>query len=755
MKNRPQRQAAARSQAKCKAEAPIEDKPIFSDHEEEEEKIEKRSNKKSKESPSRPSKRQKQEQPSSSNDETRAAFESLPTIGRSKIQGRLSLLPTMPLDILVAVFSFLHPKDILSLARTTRTFRDVLMSRQATTVWKTAREGIGAPACPSLVSEPHWATLLSGHICQTCGTTNVQYVLLTLLRRACKSCTSTHLLSSKKLKKHYPKIDEVILELIPYRIDHRGGDKRYWDDDIESMSTKFTGLKINIRKRVPGAVAALEAFEKERKAAIGELAKLQSKWSQFIDKDRVAQWQEDRDIGQKRLQMVKTRLKELGYEDDDMHTLQRIPACTKRAELTDRAWITLRKDAEPEVILQRERRLERAQALLRQNRRELIDERFDAYRQTLPPPRWKYLPRTLDISFFEPFSTLVLADSTTEVTAASFDDAFKALPDLLEKADAELKDALRASLPEGKKTSRKGKGRAFTSKTTDPLDLAHSVFKCHRTERYCNYLIGWDAVASHHCLEEDSGLSDMPDIFSYDRPLAYMPTAAAFADQIIELAGLDPTTALAQDMDQLDLRFACYCDSETWTGMRATGYQWRIMVEHLTNHEKAWNHKRKVNAYLLSDVKAKDIKTRERAHSLWERPYWICGHCPEYNLRSQMQRTFVEAHLKEKHDIIKPVQGTDILYFTRTAPSAFFPLLKVEAEPRPQEEESDSKPDAMSTEDQQLKRHFLCLRCADAKTHGVRTKLFTVEDVQSHLLLRHQVPSPKKGLDYRMKSEDD
>ena len=97
----------------------------------------------------------------------------------------LSLLPAMPLDILFEVkkknislillptanlvyqvFSRLTPKDIIHLSRTSRTFRDTLMTRNATFVWKAARERFGAPECPMNMSEPQWAVLLFGNNCQ-------------------------------------------------------------------------------------------------------------------------------------------------------------------------------------------------------------------------------------------------------------------------------------------------------------------------------------------------------------------------------------------------------------------------------------------------------------------------------------------------------------------------------------------------------------------------------------------------------------
>ncbi|KAI0061321.1 hypothetical protein BV25DRAFT_1916993, partial [Artomyces pyxidatus] len=80
-------------------------------------------------------------------------------------QGRLQNMLSMPLDILFELFSNLTPGDLLSLARTSKGLRSVLMSRKSVSVWKAARSqvpGLEAPEPPEDMSEPAWAQLLYG-----------------------------------------------------------------------------------------------------------------------------------------------------------------------------------------------------------------------------------------------------------------------------------------------------------------------------------------------------------------------------------------------------------------------------------------------------------------------------------------------------------------------------------------------------------------------------------------------------------------
>lgn len=70
----------------------------------------------------------------------------------------------------VQIFGHLHPLDLLHLARTTKPFRRVLMSRSAISVWKDARSKIvGMPECRPSTSEPAYANLAFDFHCHVCA----------------------------------------------------------------------------------------------------------------------------------------------------------------------------------------------------------------------------------------------------------------------------------------------------------------------------------------------------------------------------------------------------------------------------------------------------------------------------------------------------------------------------------------------------------------------------------------------------------
>ncbi len=55
----------------------------------------------------------------------------------------------------------LHPRDLLNLARTSKSCRELLMSRKYEFLWKAARAGVaGLPDIPPWLSEPAYANLV-------------------------------------------------------------------------------------------------------------------------------------------------------------------------------------------------------------------------------------------------------------------------------------------------------------------------------------------------------------------------------------------------------------------------------------------------------------------------------------------------------------------------------------------------------------------------------------------------------------------
>ncbi|KAK7679983.1 hypothetical protein QCA50_016929 [Cerrena zonata] len=86
--------------------------------------------------------------------------------------GGLQEMLQMPLDVLFEIFRHLTPGDLLSLSRTSKPFRGLLMTRESSSIWKDSRGNVpDMPDRPAFLSEPAYANLCFGYHCYVRGLT--------------------------------------------------------------------------------------------------------------------------------------------------------------------------------------------------------------------------------------------------------------------------------------------------------------------------------------------------------------------------------------------------------------------------------------------------------------------------------------------------------------------------------------------------------------------------------------------------------
>ncbi|KAG9090661.1 hypothetical protein FS749_000390 [Ceratobasidium sp. UAMH 11750] len=110
--------------------------------------------------------------------------------------GALQDIMKMPIDVFTEIASYLEPSDLLSLIRTTKFFRRMLLRRSASQIWRRAGQNIpGVPPCPSGMSEPQYTALMFSRRCTLCGGPAKTRPDLYLRVRLCQSCCKTKLIS--------------------------------------------------------------------------------------------------------------------------------------------------------------------------------------------------------------------------------------------------------------------------------------------------------------------------------------------------------------------------------------------------------------------------------------------------------------------------------------------------------------------------------------------------------------------------------
>jgi hypothetical protein len=151
-------------------------------------------------------------------------------------------------------------------------------------------------------------------------------------------------------------------------------------------------------------------------------------------------------------------------------------------------------------------------------------------------------------------------DLEDPVTAEPFADAMKSLPDLARMWREAHSRKLMELLPKDQPHLSQDEGLVEAPNSFHQLELATSLFTCksctYKKLHYVNALahlcdFGLDSQGDKAILQELRAETDSchPNNISFDS------TASRNAKHLVELCGLDPKTATAQDMDERDDRF--------------------------------------------------------------------------------------------------------------------------------------------------------------------------------------------------------
>ncbi|KAJ3504221.1 hypothetical protein NLJ89_g8050 [Agrocybe chaxingu] len=641
-----------------------------------------------------------------------------PVKAGSRQKKTLSLLPTMPLDVLFEVFSHLSPKDIINVARTSRIFRETLMSKNATT---------------------------------SCGVKNIQTVDFGLLRRLCTTCKKAHFIVESKFKRRYPGVDSEVLELILYTHvgtwSHTKKSRFFWESDIDRMRDKLAEYESNVRRRRAGAVKALEDFRGQRKEMVKDAQEgIQERNDWFHDFLR-GRSKDKQTLKAQRINAIHAKFLELGYLEEDQYSIRWQPECQQATLLSNQIWTRIRPSLEPIVMQDKRRRLERDTGAIRAGRRAIVHALYQEYKKTLRPSQWKCLPRTIDICAMEPFIKVLDADANVAVTAIHFEDAMRQLPRLLSSALARRKKDALASLKRHTSTLRRLRRRGQRrSPPPNPLDLATSAFICLESCRasssvlgYGLYppssrLFGWDEVASHECRRDT--YSDSPCKELDPRALKVSVHNSEVVTAIVQAVGLDDKVATIADMDAKDIRFGCsVCPSTLKDGESSwckVGYKWREFVTHCA----AKSHAPATALVVLSPEEVAIIKEQEMKDPRLSQELWTCGHCAAH-LNNLQKREIVIEHLKLTHSTDSPREPEDLFLFERHRPKDIFEATYPAPPPVP----LPVIPHARAKG-----RHCVC--CGGG-TREERNRTFNLRGVLSHLAEKHDITDPIENFHYR------
>ncbi|BGP17137.1 hypothetical protein JCM10213v2_005149 [Rhodosporidiobolus nylandii] len=225
--------------------------------------------------------------------------------GKAKKQRKKAdLLQTMPLDILVEVFSYLHPGELLSLSYTAKPYYALLTSKTAAPIWRRSRRCLELPDLDfDGFSEIRYAQLVFHDRCELCDGKNEVQRDFYLRRRFCRQCRRNNYVKVRHVRKTHPHLHPLVAQVV-LTTDHSPTAK-WWGEthyallgDLETYSAHLCELEneddgdIEVRKlqsarrsrEAAGAgseesvvLSRVELFVKEREGVV-QKSRLGNSW---------------------------------------------------------------------------------------------------------------------------------------------------------------------------------------------------------------------------------------------------------------------------------------------------------------------------------------------------------------------------------------------------------------------------------------------------------------------------------------------
>ncbi|KAK0227130.1 hypothetical protein EDD85DRAFT_854964 [Armillaria nabsnona] len=574
-----------------------------------------------------------------------------------KKQRDLSLLPTMPLDILFTICAALAPRDLVSLSRVDGNFCRTLTANNVSFVWKAVREAEGGIEPPQGIPEYRWVDLLFGQsvcdICHEIFRKNAS-VNWTLRRRVCTFCLKKSLISASRVRRRFPDVNDDFLNLVPltdgpgHMRAHRG---YYWISDIADVEAKIKELEAD-----PGSYKRLAEFRTERKKLVEDMTKGAWKYEEwtYLNGRKKARESQRRIDG--RFSMIRTRLLALGYTERDVNGIKWESSVTRDAELTSQGWNRTRPGLEAAIKVNRIQQAKEDRSVALNSRAEIVEGIIKTYKQQFLPVEWREMPLFMDICTFLPFRDILELPSDSVVTEASFTDAMNQLPNLIANWQRQRESKLRALVPPQE------------TGNVDPLKLATTTFSC---KNGCRAIITNADIWRHTCAMYPSyvlgsgcygQVRNVDDLYYNlgNTELSFDMASSAVADSLVRLASRDPATTTAEEMDSLNVEFL---DDRIRTYILAdkTGscrgrrvLSWREWVQGNTMH----GHGSDLHLLTPDDEVKKRLVVREEYHFSWRSRFFHCQHCSSH-LDPQTYED-VTAHLKDVHGIDDPLMDRDL-----------------------------------------------------------------------------------------------
>ncbi|KAH9832251.1 uncharacterized protein C8Q71DRAFT_778106 [Rhodofomes roseus] len=486
-------------------------------------------------------------------------------------RGRLRDMPNMPMDILLEIFSHLLPIDLLNLARTSKPFRSLLLSRGSSSLWKASRRLVeGLPDCPAHLSEPAYANLVFSPHCHNCLKPNTQSIIWEFGVRYCSSCKKSMMVKlsfggpyGRFLRDNWL---NVLVLLNKTRIKKN---TFYHGLQIEQVKQAWDGLHDDADRR--------SQYVSQQRQRIQDIQKHAQACSLWAAKRADARAEELEQIKRMRLQFIVLKLRDMGWGEeidklpDDMRMLADHAQVRPAKEITERGWEKIRDELSSFMQQIKDLRVGEERSTLLRERLQTLASVISSMRvRRGRSSATERFPKFADFAYMHEFRELVEAPNEETIDRAAFEALDVPTVDSrwMVQRLTQLKELFEES-----SNSIQGDTHQEQREVgmVEFLGLAVAVFECkqcfkrmhvidtqaHRCARDAGmywFLDRDDDRGSEHSYERQVRRVAR-DVYTWDIHKFRVPDLEPLKN-IIRMCGKDPATITAQEMDDLDVRLA-------------------------------------------------------------------------------------------------------------------------------------------------------------------------------------------------------
>ncbi|KIO33108.1 hypothetical protein M407DRAFT_17974 [Tulasnella calospora MUT 4182] len=494
--------------------------------------------------------------------------------------GKLRDLMNMPVDIFTEVCFYLNPYDLRRLALTSKRLWDILMTKEARHIWKTAIASVpDLPICPTDLNEPQYVCLLYSSECYTIGCTSRGTKADWFHRvRFCASCHAEKMTNDYTLRYRESTLNlglsyrtlcqikdcfdsQPVMRLAnKYRRSNsrqRGwprvnDEPYYYIDALKKAGHELDTLAQKEARDYLSRLGEMRGYRAKTGAAM-----LKWKYSQLAS--RAGDIATEKNA---RFESIKVKLLDMGWEDKDfpMSNKEFRDLVSLIRGLSIVVWQNIKPKLEPLLESSRNQRLEIEKRQRRNNREDAITKFYTQLGlevMNLPFEHYRLsslLPKIEEISALPSIKSLLDNDTETvteeqwiEVAPIARLLVLTWWRDCLKQLAARLEDGATGSADKTKKRTKATKPKAETIEEVSisiedlraKLSYTTAVFSCEKCSskpaRVC-----WFPHAIEHVLLCHYYTS-MDEFLNKLQPL--QPNGQELVNRLLKELGLDPETA--------------------------------------------------------------------------------------------------------------------------------------------------------------------------------------------------------------------